>query len=409
MSSTQAGRGAITDAHSYAAEVRRHLVGLTPEQVDDLTDGLEADLGEALAETPGDHDLVGRFGEPQAYAAELRAAAGLPDGVVQPPRRRSFWRWLTLPIRSAYEACVEGMGVLRSQPWWPPVGELLTVLLPVAWVLRGWMAYQLLFVVLVGVPFGLRMSWIPLGNPLLFLLMLAVVLVSVQWGRGLWTPSGRLRKLPKAMTVATLVAALPVVATLPTHDVEYVYETAVEYVDAPSTADGVVVGGMGVSNLYVYDAEGNPLEDVQIYDDRGRPVQTLLDSGFGVWNLYGVDEPWRFTPVEDEDGRTRWNVYPQRGAPMSEFGDTTDAEGRPTLVPGAMLRIPPRPFAKAPALASALGGEEAAPGSDPTSGEAPDPATGAPADPATDATPEPATTLAVDGAPDAAGEAPATP
>lgn len=406
MSSTHAGPGVITDAHTYAAEVRRHLVGLTPEQVDDLTDGLEADLGEALADAPGTGDLVARFGEPRAYAAELRAAAGLPDGAVAPRRRKGFWQWLTLPIRSAYEACVEGFGVLRSQTWWPPVGELLTVLLPVAWVLRGWMAYQLVFAVF-GVPLGLRMTWAPFSNPLLFVLMLAAILLSVQWGRGLWVPTGRLRRLPKVMTVAALVAALPVVASLSTHDVEYRYETVVEYADEPAAADGVVVGGMAVSNLYVYDAEGNPLDDVQIYDDRGRPVQTMVDNGFGVWNLYGVDEPWRFTSVEDEDGRTRWNVYPQRGAPMSDFGDDTDAEGRPTLVPGAMLRVPPRPFAKAPALASTVTGEEQAPDDTATS-------TG-PSDPAADAatpdsgTPDPAATPAVDGAPAPDGTATTAP
>ncbi|WP_066584938.1 HAAS signaling domain-containing protein [Cellulomonas timonensis] len=406
MSSTHAGHGVISDAHTYAAEVRRHLLGLTPEQVDDLTDGLEADLGEALADTPGTDDLVSRFGEPRAYAAELRAAAGLPDGGVAPARRKSFWRWLTLPIRSAYEASAEGIDVLRSQTWWPPVGELLTSLQPVAWVLRGWVAYQLVFAVVVGAMFGLRMSWAPFGNPLLFLFMLAVILLSVQWGRGLWIPTGRLRRLPRIMTVATLVVALPIVASLSTRDVEYRYETVVEYADGPGVADGVVVGGMAVSNLYVYDAEGNPLDDVQIYDDRGRPVQTMVDNGFGVWDLYGVDEPWRFASVEDEDGRTRWNVYPQRGAPVNDFGDETDAEGHPTLVPGAMLRIPPRPFAKAPALASAVSGEASTPGADPTAGETPDPAT-SPSGQATTPSPDPDTSPAVDGAP--AGQEPVAP
>ncbi|MCC2307104.1 hypothetical protein [Cellulomonas chengniuliangii] len=382
MSGTHAGHGVITDAHTYAAEVRRHLVGLTPEQVDDLTDGLEADLGEALVDAPGTDDLVGRFGQPSAYAAELRAAAGMPDGAAAPERRRGFWRWVTLPVRAAYEACVEGLDVLRSQPWWPPVGELLTVLLPVAWVLRGWLAYQLVAALAGVYATGPRLSWAPFSNPALFVAMLAAILVSVQWGRGLWLPTGRLRRLPRLTTVVALVAALPIMGTLASHDVEYRYSTVVEYVDkAAPVADGVVVGGMAVSNLYVYDAEGNPLDGVQIYDDRGRPVETIQADSYGRydgWSLYGVDERWQFTSVEDEDGRTRWNVYPLVGAPMSDF-DEWDAEGRPSPSPGATMRTPPRPFAKAPAVPGRAQAPEAAPSAGPA--DPADPASPAPTGP----------------------------
>ncbi|MFI2753405.1 HAAS signaling domain-containing protein [Cellulomonas sp. P22] len=370
MSSTSTGPGVIADVHAYATAVRRHLVGLTPEQVEDLTDGLEADLGEALADAPGTDDLVGRFGEPRAYASELRAAAGLPDGGAAPARRRSFWRWLTLPIRSAYEACVEGLDVLRAQPWWPPVGELLTVLLPVAWVLRGWMAYQLAYWITAGLAPSNRMPWVPFGNPLLLLIMLAMMVVSVQWGRGLWLPRGRLRRLPTIATIGALLIALPVMGTLAARNdrVEHHYDTVTEYVPAPE-ADGVVVGGMAVSNLYVYDAEGNPLDDVQIYDDRGRPVETIGQNKFGFWNLYDIDDPWQFTSVQDEDGRTRWNVYPLRGAPVSDYSDGRTEDGRPTPNAGVSVRTPPRPFAKAPAISTAEGQDSTPdPTPDPTDG-----------------------------------------
>lgn len=375
MSATSTGPGVIADVHAYAVEVRRHLVGLTPEQVDDLTDGLEADLGDALADTPGAGDLVARFGEPAAYAAELRTAAGLPEGVTA-PRRGRVRTWIAVPFLAAYEACVEGLDVLRAQSWWPPVGELLTVLLPVAWVLRGWMAYQLVHGVLVGMG-ERRLPWVPFGNPsenVLFLVMLAFMLVSVQWGRGLWLPPRRLRRLPAVVTVVALIVALPMLATIAASNnrVEHHYDTVTEYVPAPEQ-DGVVVGGMAVSNLYVYDAEGNPLDDVQIYDDRGRPVETIGQNEFGFWNLYDVDGPWQFTSVQDEDGRTRWNVYPLRGAPVSEFSDGRTEDGRPTPNAGVSVRTPPRPFAKAPAISSATD-------QDPT----PDPTPG-PTDGATDA------------------------
>ncbi|MEK8227883.1 hypothetical protein NKG05_19950 [Oerskovia sp. M15] len=88
--------GVILDqVRRFAAEVRSHLTDLSPEQVDDLTDGLEADLAEALADMPGalrpvpagSHrpdggatsllDVAEHFGPAAEYAAELRSAAGL--------------------------------------------------------------------------------------------------------------------------------------------------------------------------------------------------------------------------------------------------------------------------------------------------------------------------------------------
>lgn len=43
----------LDHVRSYAAQVRDHLADLAPEQVEDLTDGLEADLAEALADSAG--------------------------------------------------------------------------------------------------------------------------------------------------------------------------------------------------------------------------------------------------------------------------------------------------------------------------------------------------------------------
>lgn len=96
---------------AYAAAVRSHLADLSPDQVDDLTDGLEADLAEALEDPRGpvatgeilirrpvgsiaadaarssiiDHNQ--RFGPAAAYAAELRSSAGI-EPARAPARRR---------------------------------------------------------------------------------------------------------------------------------------------------------------------------------------------------------------------------------------------------------------------------------------------------------------------------------
>ena len=51
--------------------MREHLADLTEEERDELLDGLEADLSEQL-------DAGDALPEPASYAAELRAAAGIP-------------------------------------------------------------------------------------------------------------------------------------------------------------------------------------------------------------------------------------------------------------------------------------------------------------------------------------------
>ena len=120
------------------------------------------------------------------------------------------------------------------------------------------------------------------------------------------------------------------------------------YLEVPQ--DGVVVDGMPVSNLFVYDAAGDPLTDVQVYDDRGRPVRTTFDEGTSPWYRPDSDEPWYFAPTASDDGRVRWNVYPLRGwsEGMLVRDEDTGELGPPSgLAPVA----PPFPFAKAPAVA----------------------------------------------------------
>lgn len=344
--STSTGTHAA-DVAGYAAAVRRHLAGLSSEQVEDLTDGLEADLADALADHDAhgagagaaEHDLVARFGDPRAYAAELRTSAGLPE---QGAPVGAVRQALEGPGRFAREQADRALAVLRPQPWWDPFEEFARSVRPLAWFARAWVLYQ----VLRGILTGSELVWMPrsFGG---WVALAALTVVSVQWGRGLWQPGATGRWVRGAATVVAVLAVLPVVGTVSadTERVHVVYETQT-LPGATVPQDGVVVDGMPVSNLFVYDAQGNPLRDVQVYDDRGRAVRTTFDDGQSEWALPGVQEPWSFVPVPDVDGRQRWNVYPLTGAPISEF-EWDDDEGH-VLVGGS--RTPPLPFAKAPSL-----------------------------------------------------------
>lgn len=340
-----AGTGPATVA-DYAVEVRRHLADLPAEQVDDLTDGLEADLADALADPAGRPDdmppgLTARFGTPADYARELRTAAGLPAAVAPPGRPGAGDRLRAVP-GVARSRVLRATSALRDQPWWPGVRDFGLAVRPLWWLLRAWVVYQVVLQLLGGryVTTGGSGGWVPTDVPT-WLLLGALVVVSVQWGRGLWLPrSGRW--LPAATGTAAVLLLLPATVWASQGAVEYRYDQDVSQ-GASAPTDGVWVDGMQVSNLFVYDAEGDPLQDVQLYDDRGRPVRTTVDEG-GWYALPGVDEEWSFVPAWDADGRKRWNVYPLSGAPSVDFG--WDENGGWT--PQGEARTPPWPFAKAP-------------------------------------------------------------
>lgn len=377
----------LDQVSAYAAAVRAHLADLPADQVEDLTDGLEADLAEALEDAAtgmadaagpgvddaGALDLTRRFGPAAEYAAELRAAAGLPaaGAGLTAARRR-------VPSRDRLRAVVEvpagalraGAAAVVAPLVETPAGAWLVglggALRPVWWLVRGWMWW------VMAVNFG---NWeavteyralggfVPL-NVLAWLTLGGAALLSIGVGRG-W---GRRRRTTRSVT--WLASAAAVVLLVPfagnaegaLRAAMAAPRTAVVYVERPvgqalEPQDGVVVDGQYVSNVFVYDAQGNPLQDVQLVDDRGRPVRTTTDRGQADWTLPGVDGTWAFAPATDVDGRERWNVYPLRGAPTQSW--TSAGDGFRELAAGASLRTPPAPFARAPALATDAGNSTA--------------------------------------------------
>lgn len=187
-----------------------------------------------------------------------------------------------------------------------------------------------------------------------WLLLGACVVASVQVGRGLGHTRTWSRRATAAVNVVAVLALLPTLASVDDLVARRLAGSGAYpvYLEAPAVVrpeNGVVVDGQLVSNLFVYDAAGNPLSEVQIFDDRGRAVRTTYDEGQQSWSLPGVAEQWSFLPGRDEDGRNRWNVYPLSGLPASEL--EYDAEtGLPQPIAAAIPRTPPRPFAKAPAV-----------------------------------------------------------
>lgn len=322
------------DVTGYADAVRRALSDLGPDQVDDLTDGLEADLSEAMADdrhVGHGTTLLEQFGPPEQYAAELRTAAGLEPSSGAARSRRPH------PVRRTRALLAATVAWLDGTRWWPPVAELLVSLRPVWWVARGWVLY--------GVAAGLMHTFALRPHSFgWWVVLLALVVLSVQWGRGRLRLAGRWNRLGTVASVLAVLALLPVL--------DAAQRPAIAYVGPVSAAEqlpqnGVRVDGMDVSNLFVYDASGDPVPGAQVYDDRGRPVRTTQDDGSMQYWYQGSSEPWYLVGAQEVGGATRWNVYPLRGAPASSF------QGFPGTAPraGTTLTSPPWPFAKAPVIA----------------------------------------------------------
>lgn len=379
MNTTTSGDALAAHVRGYAQAVRLHLADLGPDVADDLTDGLEADLTEAVLDEGGvpagaegiqAFDLAARFGPADRYASELRTAAGLPSSGPVPRTRRG-------PVRVVREAW--GVVAERWRALWRPVTstsgwaafvELARSLAGAWWILRGWVVAQALLVSLTDTEIAL---WPTTTHGRV--LVVAAIVVSVQWGRGRWVP--RWAWFPGAVAVGSVAAALLAIPMVGRVEVD-ARPVAADYYSGYDTGwadgfhnaqvsqagsvegtgtDGVWVDGVQVSNLFAYDAAGDPIRDVQLYDDRGRPVRTI-DGGatWDTWSVPDVAGEWSFQPAVASDGRVRWNVFPLAAVPAEQLGvtpeggDLQDLEGQEYPVPptGVQPQEMPWPFLKAP-------------------------------------------------------------
>jgi hypothetical protein len=318
------------DVPSYVAAVRARLDDLAPDEVEELTGGLEADLTEALAgfdETPRE-----RFGDPGAYADELRAAADLPPrrdpqpaglGAVLDGARR---RWV-----ATGDAQLEA---LRRVPGFATVRDFVVILRPVWWVLRAWVAVAALRQLFAGER-GL------VGSIPSAVLLLVAVVVSVALGRR--TPLRRTQaRVLLAVGNVLAVLALPfVVANLAP---SYANPASVEY-GAPA---GLWLNGEPVVDIRPYDAQGRPLTDVQLYDDQGQPLEIGDEYR---WSDTGVPKPANVFPqhpptpdVTESPGAVPTEDAPEPSAsmePTEPTEPTTEPTEDPTPEPAAEVTDEP--------------------------------------------------------------------
>jgi hypothetical protein len=312
--------------HDYAAAVRAHLAGLDPEVLDELTGGLEADLAESFAEQrpgqPADREAMTEvFGTPQACAVELSVAAGvsLPDHVA------------SASIADRLTASRGGMVErTRSRPWFPAAAGIARALRPVWWVARGWALGMLVLFPELRYPFG--------ASALDRTILLTGVVLSVLWGQRLLGQQRWWRRAGLVFSALAAVVLLPVLLST---------GNGVDTNSSNGYSQGYAAGQRAswaatlpqdAGNLFVYDADGEPVESAQIIDQDGDPVVLRDPATQSSWSDF--DPSWwsggpvpapAFAP-ESPHNVYPWSYVPESAITIDEYG-TAEVDGGELLPP----------------------------------------------------------------------------
>lgn len=334
---------------TYVAAVRDELGDLPPDELAEITEDVRDHLDHVAAEYGDDVTvgvLIDRLGAPAAYAAELRAAAGLPDPEPTPePVRTGFVRPLLRLMVALFGWGAVGLGAVafvdalfglsgapaifavpalvsavvsiaaafllvtgrgdpvaelrqvptapvlaqigewvRSMPWGRPAIEVVTSLRPAWWIARA-AALGLVTAFVVGsISFGL-------------VVFLAAVIGSVWLGRR--TASGEVRG-GRLLAVQVANAALAIGGLVAVGSaVSFAAGDHVQYVDGgygypePGFYDE---DGERISNIFPYGPDGTLLENVRLYDQNGDPIdlgwtEECFDGGY-TGESFSQPNPW---------------------------------------------------------------------------------------------------------------------
>lgn len=315
--------GVTPEVDAFVAAVRARFADLDPDEREDLLDGLEADTADLVAERGPE-----ALGDPDAYAEELRAAAGLA-----PSAGRK--QWSTTTPTAVLDATGEQWGrLLDKVPG--DIGAAVRAARPAWWVFRAWVAVMWLNYTFARFAAPPDVPWLPTPSWGLGLVILAAAsIVSVQIGRGKFS-SGKLGLFPRLVLLALNIFAL-LIALDTLQQVRYsIQDDMVErlgYNNQSTPTQGLSFNGVPLSNVYPYDAAGNPLIGVQLVDDEGRRLKVDLDSLSMMGQEDRVVSPWL-------NGRTPLlSVFPL--PEQARDMNTWEVLGEPALQTPPFAVLPP--------------------------------------------------------------------
>jgi hypothetical protein len=290
----------ITAPHpvdDFARAVRAALADLPADELEELTDGLEADLAERAADEK-DPD----FGDPVAYANELRSAAGLP------PRSPKSISGMSSVLGRTWAELMRGLKELQTHPLVARLVAFFIAIRPLWWAFRAWVFYGIVAWALNIPALSFNLGTIVIG--------LACLILSVQLGRGKWQPRAWMRA---ALTAVNVVLVITVPVALLATSFAFSSEVNDAFADglnqSADSGNGLTYNGQEITNIFAYDAAGKPLTDVQLYDQKGRPLDTVPDAGMRV-----TDAPF-LVPSSKTFGHRGWNVYPLESIKAGQLDD----------------------------------------------------------------------------------------
>jgi hypothetical protein len=287
------------DVAAYLAAVRASLNDLPEAERDDLVSEVEASLADAAAEGGS---LTARLGPPEAFATELRTAAGLHP---------------TPPVPRGEDALVRRIRELVSHPRLVQTRALARELAPIWWVARGYLAVGALALVLKA-EWSTRLPIVPrVGDSATWGVVTIVLaaIASVAVGRWLRTHGTRFSNLVLVANVALALSAIPVAQRA----LDSVPLTVVSPTPAEATyVPGIVSNGVPVNNVYPFTRDGELLHDVLLYDGAGRPLEIRGD---------------RFTDPDRRIVVTNGNTPLFNVFPIRYFEPGTKRVARPNAVP----------------------------------------------------------------------------
>ena len=202
---------------------------------------------------------------------------------------------------------------MASRPGLAATWGVVVQLRPVWWVLRAWV-----FVQVLDAQIG-PWEWPTLiprfGDDLTGLLVLAGAVVgSVLMGLGrVWPASHSTRSVTARVALLLLnsfaVLQLAIVAdSFPSASFlhEQAHPCAVGLCAGQGITAGVLNDGKVVRNVFAYDADGNPLQGIQLYDQTGKPLAIEPEIAYRM--RYGGALPTIYPWRQGEE--KAWNVYP---------------------------------------------------------------------------------------------------
>ncbi|WP_033295279.1 DUF1700 domain-containing protein [Amycolatopsis jejuensis] len=363
-----------TAVRVYLARVRTALADLPAGEIEEILEDVRPHLAEMEAELGASarvEDLVERLGTPESYAAELRVSGGYPPApptaeaattVLETPAKKSlfmprFALWglvfcalaaamlafaaavridpdallglvLLLPVfalsvlflvRRGVQSVLELPEMVRARAMLKSLREdrsteraasYLRTLKPAWWVVCAFalLAFGLLMMV--------RHSYAVLLLPFLLVIAGLVVWAGPRTGvdrRLLWIA------VPvSAFVVGGTFGGLGAAIDLISHRTYYPNTTSYS---APSTDtygnQQLRYGSDEVRNLYAFDANGKPLEDVYLYDGQGRPIAITrygCETDTGTRIMTGSDNrfprPHVLEGTQDDHGNVNgYNAY----------------------------------------------------------------------------------------------------